>query len=548
MGPGLFDQIRHRWQSPAFGAGLYSWSLRAPAPERLIVKPVDPWPGNIRTGAALCEGVFIKGGDRLELYGPCWQPLGISPMWLDHLHGFSWLRDLRAFHQSGGGEKARKQAQALIADWAQRHTRWDKDIWRPDLAGQRVSIWIALYEFFGATADESFQDLFFESLGRQALHLSRALPGSLSGEALLQGAKGLLYAGLAFEGREAWIEQALDIFSEETDRQVLGDGCHVSRSPTQLLNILQIFLDVRSALSAGAYPLPEKIQHAIDRMGPALRFFRYNDRHFGVFNGAQEGDAALIDVVLGQTGTKSRILESLPCAGYERISMGRTFIMFDGGAPPGYPYDAQAHAAPLSFEFCYGKERVFVNCGSHPVSPDWIDALRATAAHNTLGMDYRNAFEIRSDGHFGRKPRNVLISRENAKQACLIEASHDGYVPLNGMTHRRRLYVSDQGQDIRGEDLLSAEIDPATPHDIAVRFHLHPRVLVSLICDGQEALLRLPGGSGWRFRHGGGYLALEDSLYLGQGCSPRKTKQLVIYAQAAGSRSVIKWALRREGT
>ena len=94
---------------------------------------------------------------------------------------------------------------------------------------------------------------------------------------------------------------------------------------------------------------------------------------------------------------------------------------------------------------------------------------------------------------------------------------------------------------------MNAPSAPAKPVDVALRFHLHPRVMVSLIRDGQDALLRLPGGVGWRFCVGQGVLALEDSVYLGQGCEPRKTKQLAIYGQVHDKKAQIKWALKREG-
>ena len=268
--------------------------------------------------------------------------------------------------------------------------------------------------------------------------------------------------------------------------------------------------------------------------------------------GRKKGDEDRIDSVLQQAGVRGKLLNGLPCTGFERIALGRSSILMDCAVVPTWPYDAGAHAAPLSFEMCYGRERLFVNCGSHPVDPVWRDALRSTGAHSALGMDHRNACEIKDSqngmgGHFARKVRMPSTLREDLKHAVLLEASHDGYEALNGFTHKRRIYMSDQGHDVRGEDILSAAALPAKPVDIAVRFHLHPKVMASLIRDGQEALLRLPGGVGWRFHHGGGHLALEDSVYLGQGGEVRKTKQLAIYGQITDSKAQIQWALKREG-
>jgi len=119
---------------------------------------------------------------------------------------------------------------------------------------------------------------------------------------------------------------------------------------------------------------------------------------------------------------------------------------------------------------------------------------------------------------------------------------------VNGITHRRRLYLGAYGHDLRGEDKLTCSIGLQKQHEYAIRFHLHPRALVSLIRDGQEALLRLQNGSGWRFvQQGGVHLALENSIYLGEGTTPRKTKQIVIYGNIESDFTEVKWALQREG-
>ena len=43
----------------------------------------------------------------------------------------------------------------------------------------------------------------------------------------------------------------------------------------------------------------------------------------------------------------------------------------------------------------------------------------------------------------------------------------------------------------------------------AVRFHLHPSVEITSTADGQGAILRIRGGSAWRFRCRGGRLAID---------------------------------------
>lgn len=543
----LLTVIRRRASHIATGSVFYNWSLRGPAPERLLIRPVDAWAGD------------AEAGHNFGLSS--WMPEDADEAFITRTHGFGWLRDLRAAAADrGAGPGMRARARALVYNWITHYPRWDEAAWRPDITGERVAMWLSSYEFFGEELfddpdeEQAFQDAFFDSISRQARHLSRALGRSSSRKfdgmpcaGSFRAAKGLLYAGLAFEGQELWIEQALATISQEIDRQILGDGAHRSRSPKILAEVLQIMLDVRMALRSGDYPLPEKFQLVIDRMGPALRFFRYTDKHLALFNGAQEGDVDFLDALAGQAGVRAKTVYSLPCAGYEKISQGRTTILLDCGPVPSFPFDEEAHAAPLAFEMTYGRERVFVNCGSHPDCPDWQDALRSTAAHTALTLANRNACEIRKDGHFARKVRKPSHLREEGREAVLLEASHDGYEPLNGFVHRRRIYLCEDGEDLRGEDDLSAALAPDKPVDFAVRFHLHPKAMVSLIRDGQEALIRLASGTGWRFHQAGGFLNLEESIYLGQGGQARKTKQLAIFGQVTDKKHKIKWALQREG-
>ena len=159
-----------------------------------------------------------------------------------------------------------------------------------------------------------------------------------------------------------------------------------------------------------------------------------------------------------------------------------------------------------------------------------------------------NSSELRPDG-LGRRPVRVEVQRQEANGAHWLEVSHDGWRKPFGAVHRRRLYMAESGEDIRGEDMVEA----ASPQPFAVRFHLHPDVHTSLQQDvhtslqqdGEAVLLRLPSGSGWRLRAEGARITLEESLYLG-GAEPRRTEQVVLTGLADGPQQV-KWAITKVG-
>lgn len=536
--------IRCQASRLTYNSPLYNWSLGGTVPDKLLFSPADLWQGNADNARWLVHsGAFTIGGDRLELHNADWHPTGVGPHWIEHIHGFDWVRDLRAL----GGDQGRRAARYMIEDWIHAHQNWDEVTWRSDILGRRLGNWLAGYDFFGESADQNFQELFLDSVVRQLRHLGRALPGLLTSLPLLYAIKGLAYGGLTLENREDYLEQALHLLDEQIDKQILSDGGHITRNPQALFETIRILIDIRSALRQGGYPGIEKIQHALDRAVPALRFFRHGDGGFALFNNCQQSNADDLKNTVMQAGSRARTLNSLPHSGYERIAMGKALLIADVGKPPVWPHDQCAHIAPLSFEFSHGRERIFVNCGTHPTCEKWQDALRSTPAHNTLIIDDRNMCDLHKDGSMGHRPKKIVVDRDDKKEIVLIDACHDGYVPVNGITHRRRFYLADKGHDFRGEDNLTCSVGLSAPHDTALRFHLHPKVKVSLVQGGKEALLRLGNGTGWRFTVEGGELSLENSIYLGEGIRPRKTKQLVIRGKMEQDHRQFKWALRLEG-
>lgn len=539
----LISDLKKATASAACSSKFYHWLLSSgEAPSQIAVKMVDPWPGDAERGRALCRGVYNYDGINLTFSGDFWMEAEDNPHLKLQTHEFGFLRDLRA----AGGDQARKLARHLVDSWMAEYDRWDAELWRCDIMGSRIAAWLSFYDFFCGSADEEFQARYYASLTKQARHLSRALPGSLKGVALLKAAKGLVFAGFSFPGRENWILQGFEILLDQIPQQVLSDGGHVSRSPQNLVETLQIMLDLRCGLNRANLPVPDVIQHAIDRAGQALRFFRYADKKLALFHGGQEGDANLMDTLQTQSAVSGKTLKSLPETGFERVQMARSQLMFDTAPIADSPADMTMHSSPLSFEFAYGKERIFVNCGGHPSADEWQQVLRHTAAHTALTLDDRPAHDFKYDGYIARHHGKIKCKRTESREHCLLEAEHNAYVSINGISHKRRIYLGDQGLDLRGEDTLTAEVIPTHAMPVAIRFHLHPRVLATVIKDGEEAVLRLPSGAGWKFYSPSGTLSIENSIYLGRGARPVKTRQLVITSRIISEVTQLKWACQKE--
>ena len=502
----------------------------------------DLWPGDAARGARLLRGEFeVQGSARLL---NDWSPAAGPVLWRQAAHGFAWLRDLRML----GTDAARVMARDLAEDWLARGAS-EAMANAPEVSAARISAWLGHWDFLAATAEDGFRRQLLQRMAQDGRALSASLPAEAAHRGALVVLKGSIAAAVALE-EEAWMTRALRFLPAELERQFHPDGGHVERSPAVQLLALQDLIEIRNLLNGVGVASPPQLATALERAGQALRLFRHGDMSLALFNATREEAPALVDVVLAQGLAKGRAPMGLEETGFYRLAAGRTLVIADCGAPPpgrapdvasGLPRgaDRSAHAGTLSFEMSVGRDRVIVNCGAAPAGdPTWRDALRGTAAHSTLVLAETNSAELREEG-LGRRPERVEIERQEAHGAQWLEVGHDGYRRTHGVVHRRRLYLSETGDDLRGEDALEPFPGPGTPW--AIRFHLHPGVTAVLQEEEGGVLMRLPGGQGWRFRARGARVGLEESVYLA--AEPRRTSQIVLTSD--GEAETVQWAISR---
>lgn len=519
-----------------YGSALYHLSLAGQVPRDLAFR-LEAWPGDPAQGTALLNGKFRFKDETVEAAQPPWGAQAREE-WRAELHRFQWLADLAA----AGNEAASKAARDWTADWLAGFEIFDALAWRADVLGDRLFAWT---EHFARLAEEPAPDTLkralLQSFARQTRHLYRIAHKGPPGLARLKALRGLVaaLAALNIEGR---LNRAVERFTREIDAQLLPDGGHAARSPAAQLTCLRCLVDARAALVAAQVEIPAKLQQAIDRAAPMLRFFRHGDGRFALFNGANEEDGAVIDRVLARAEAKGRAPASAPHTGFERLRAAHSLLLIDCGKPPPTGFDLDAHAGTLSFELSHGRERLIVNCGTyHGASAEWREAARATAAHSTLIVADTNSSEFRADGSIASGPSEVTSMRAEEAGAQWVAATHDGYKKGFGLTHARQLFLAADGEDIRGEDKLSGK----PGQGFAIRFHLHPGVQASLTQDGNAVLLRLPSGIGWRLRAQGAVLSIADSIYLGEG-GMKRSRQVILDGHVGTSGALVKWAIRRE--
>ncbi|MDG2285829.1 MAG: heparinase II/III family protein [Alphaproteobacteria bacterium] len=536
---GLFRVLREFYFRTPFSI----WRLNQDRDATIIIPANDAWPGDPERGRAIIEGLVTLSGVTIAETEAPWRGLPKIAEHAEYLHGFTWLRDLRDL----GGEASRSTARDLVANWISTHDSWHPITWRPDILGERLAIWLGTFDLFCASADDEFRERVMASISRQARHLARDLVAAPAGIRRLRALNGLTIASVALGAGDDRLDQVEQVLSREIQVQINADGGHNSRSPARHCEALRALIDIRGAFRARGKSGPAELDDAIDRMTMMLRLWRHGDGKLALFNQTSEAPIVQLENVIARSESRRKAATDAPDTGFQRITGGRTCVIIDTGPPS--PHEASAHASPLAFELSSGKQRLIVNCGTSVADQRWQGPLRASAAHSMLMIDDHNAADVTVNGQIGARATTVSSERRHEDGASLIEAEHDGYLGRFGLIHRRRLYLSASGDDLRGEDRLTYTGAPGElPNTATLRFHLHPRVQASVVQRGASALLRPASGGGWRLRTDSG-LSLNESIYFGTDTRQR-CEQIVIARSLEGVREAgeitIRWALRRE--
>ena len=555
----LISQAQRKFLQPLYRSAPYRLALGRVGPGDFLT-PFDtppfttPWPADSHQGQALLSGEFRFASETIREPRPLSRPKGATLAWREGIDRFDWLNDLRA----AGAPGAQAAAIELTRRWLGENLRYREETWRADILAARLRNLLLNSAYLSTNADAGsgdagFRALLMGSLYRQAAHLAGALPDALYGAALLKAVIAVMLAGLMLPRGERLLVKGRKLFGKELPRQLLADGGHVERSPQVMLELLINLIDLRDVFSAARRPLPDSLQISIENLASVVLMLTHGDGQLARFNDTAELDPQLVEAALRRAGGRLRPLNQLPISGFQRMECARSLVLVDCGAPPRHGLDGHAHAGTLSFELSVDGDHLIVNCGAHPWSKEWQQVQRTSAAHSTLIVDNVNSSMLLPPrkavgggvrvGGIALKPDIVTSRREETNGQIWLDLSHNGYEEGFGLIHRRRLYLSANGEDFMGEDHLIGK----GGNSFALRFHLHPGVQASITQNGQAALMKLPKGSFWRMRVQGGELALAESASIGAGGRVRRTQQLVVMGAIESDRTEVKWLIQREG-
>ena len=530
-----------------------------------LVQPEPRSIGDHAKGLQLKAGNVLFAGQLFKLEGETlWEVQAPDDEFLSQAHGFGWLDDLAAV----GDRTSRKLAQTWVKRWIDLYGRGAGPGWRPDLTGRRLMRLIhhGFMVLQGQSSEKS--EKFFHSLGRQTLFLSRRWAKAPPGLPRFEALAGLIYAGLTLDGMQRFVQPATRALASECRVQIDQNGAIPTRNPEELLDIFTLLMWLSEALKEANWVPSSAHLDGINRIAPTLRQLRHADGTLPRFHGGSAGITGRLDEALVRSGN-STVRDDGLAMGFARLSAGPSSLIMDASPPPEGRASLNAHASTLAFEFTSGVHPLIVNCGTGAqFGSEWLIAGRATPSHSTLFIEGVSSARLGPALSHASSTREPLINGakkvpyEFAYQDGFkkIETAHDGYVPVNGLTHVRKLSLHQDGYLLMGEELLLAiddknkrkfdrSLEKGDPRgfDAQIRFHIHPSVDAELDQGGDMVSLHLSAKETWVFKADPQTnVSLEQSIYFETGrLKPRPTKQVVLSLRAMDYATRVQWRLSR---
>lgn len=520
-------------------------------PDRLVVAPTDLHPADSFAGEEIVAGRFPLAGRILECEGDSPFALELpSEEFAVRLHSFGWLRHMRLVEP----EKAAQTSRFIVDDWLQSHGRVIGGLaWRPDVAAQRIIAWLSHSPVVLKDADYPFYRRFLKSLAFQVRYLRHVADTTRDGEPRLRVRIALAMASIAMPATASRMRKAARNLDEELDRQILADGGHCSRNPRAALDLLLDLLPLRQTYVNLGHDMPTQLIPCIDRIYPALRFFRHQGGELALFNGATYTLANELMSALRYDETGGAPFKALPSINYDRLAVKETVVLMDTGVLKAVDLSATASAGTLSIEMSSGKNRFIVNSGRPRFAGEAMRQLsRTTAAHSVATLNDTSSSRISTSRFLGPiivgGVKTINVSRtERESGADGVAASHDGYLKRFGLLYERDILVAATGNEIRGRERFFKPADPTGAIDkgvAVVRFHIHPTIQLYR-ASANETRLVAPDGEAWALTCVDVPVEEEEDVFFADPSGVRASRQLTL-TMPLNTVPEVQWSLVRQ--
>ena len=442
----------------------------------------------------------------------------VNPKSFSNFNKFVFLRDLK----SEGSIKARSIARSLVENWIDEDYNLLSKHFKAEAIATRIISWSFNYSWFAESGELNFQKKLLHSIALQTKYLELKLIESKDHLEKIIIIKGLIVGQSILYQELENINILLNLLEEESNFLINPDGGHISRSPVMQLELLRHLIEIRSVVALLKNIDATNLHNMTIKMGMFCRSFQMPNGYFSWFHGGSLVSKNIIKQTLDRIGYKNRIFKIAGDTGFCRMANLDSVIFTDIGSKKNTSDDTKASL--FAFEFFYQKQKIISNLGDVVNSSlrHAKNSLASSAAHSTLNIDDRNNIDL-----IGKRKTKILnVNYGRTKDGNLLDIMHSGYESIYGVHHRRRIYLSNNKSELRGQDeIINIDNIGTIPKNANIRFHIYPGIELIKTRSG-SILLNHKKGFVWKMS-AENISTQESMMFTPQGHTP--CKQIIIH-------------------
>ncbi len=461
----------------------------------------DVWSGNTHIGKLISENK---------------KPIEI----LTNIDSFNFIRDLKAY----GTIKTRALARKIVNYWIDNNQNFLSDSFEPSILANRISVICMTYSWFAKSGDEKFQKKLLKSLSQQ-LTIQELNFTKKKVSNIIKVLKSLIIGNIFLFDDKIKINSYLKEINAFSKELILLDGGSITRSPLIHFHLLRDLIEIRANIANINQIDSHELHKIVKLTGNYFKIFCMPDNSFAFFNGGSLINKEDVKQIQKRLGNRIKKFELAKFSGYARINNKNSNLIIDIGNKKtiNSTFLKNNKASIGAIEYFYKNNKIITNLGDLTVSQDNRSLLSSTAAHSALSIDDRNNIDLSGT----RKLELLNVKSNENNYGTLIEIEHDGYKNNFGVTHRRTLFVSQNGDDFRGEDQIKTYNDIGIiPSFCYIRFHLSPLIETFKLQSG-KILLKHKDGYMINFISTEKNISIEKTMIFENGIR-QKSSQLVI--------------------
>ena len=455
------------------------------------------------------------------------------------LNNFFWFFSLDL-------KSSKKTAQAVILNWVERNSRYQKESWEFDTTAKRIISWLSNHQLSYNESQREYRTIFDYMIQKQTNHLIIGIKDSKNLEKQIVGCAAIILTGLCYKIEKKYLSFGLGLLQKITKNLLDNEGLIKSRNIKQQIFYLKYFILIKEWFKESQVEIPELIEEAIYYFGKAYAYFWQNTQVNLLFNGNNISNHENFDNYLKRLGYKFQN-DVKDYGGYTILQNKKICLAMDTGPSPEFKHSEDYQSGALSFEITSNGNKLISNCGYYRKKNQKLNKLsKSSATHSTLTIDDNSSCKFLNENNSLILKTGLRITQKKIifeKNYWRITAAHDGYLKNYNSIHTRNIEFYPEKMVFKGNDKIIKK-KTNNNYKFEIRFHLEPNIKLMKTRDNKSILIELDE-EGWKFTCDNYEINIDNGLYFGHKNLLIENQNIFISGISNNNEENVKWEIKK---